>query len=287
MILIPSEDHEATASARSGLNAVAVAVAVVVGTTNGTVESTHSVLVGEHLTFGRDRTVDIRFANDSRLSRLAGTIRRLPEGVAITNLSATHDLHITSASGTVRLAATVAGQPVASLLITGGSAEIIWPGSLSSSVTVHIGHSGLSAARAATGTGRSTVHPLKLNPLTKEFAVALLLCEPRLRALPGATATPNIPDLTRQVLVRVNSFRLLAEFDTDKATRARLTARTHDHLKKLRDKLVRAKLSPEDQTLPPEAIATLLVDHNVLQAHHLGLLADPDWLTRQEQEWEQ
>ncbi len=280
-LMTSNETHMATPS--SDANGPS---ALVVGTASG-VATTHSLAVGRQLTFGRDRTVDVRFPADGRLSRLAGTIRGLSEGVAIANLSATHDIYIKSDTGPIRLAATVAGKPIASILLAGGSARITWPGSMSF-ITVDIADRQLSPSvvSVAIATGRSTVHPLTLNPRTKEFAVALLLCQPRLDAVPGATATPSIPELTRQILVSMSSFQLLADFDNDKATRGRLTARTYEHLKNLRDKLVRAKLSNEGGGLSPEAIVDLLICHNVLSAKHLDLLNDSEWLTWQEQEWE-
>lgn len=244
---------------------------------------------GQQLTFGRDVSADVRLPNESRLSRLAGAVRALGDGVAITNLSASHDLYVRSdtGTGTVRLAPTAAGQPVASLLLTGGTSTITWPGAQTAAgftVQVVSVPADMPTRPAA---GSMTAYPLTLKPVTKEFAVALLLCRRRLEGVPGAMSTPGVPELTRQLLETMSSFRLMSQFDADPKIRSRLTARTHEHLKSLRDKLVRAGLAPEGATLSAEAIADLLVDENVLRPTHLDLLRDNAWLTAQEQEWEQ
>lgn len=247
----------------------------------------HELCVGQQLTFGRGRHADIRFPEQTRLSRLAGSVHGLPEGVAVTNLSANHDLHVRTSSETVRLAPTRSEQPVTSVLVSSGLAIITWPGSDGSSVWIAIQSSLSANARSVrTATGAGTVHPLTLNEATKEFAVALFLCRPRLRAVPGETATPSVPELTRQILRGTNSFHLLQRLDADREARTRLTNRTHEHLKTLRDKLIQAGLAPADAALSPESIADLLVDHNVLRSQHLDLLDDEEWLTRQEQNWE-
>jgi hypothetical protein len=261
--------------------------ATVSGLGGGTEPADHRLSVGRQLTFGRGRTVDIRFPEESRLSRLAGSIRALPDGVAVTNLSSTHDLYVRISSETMRLAATAPGDPVTSVLLGGGSATITWPGSNASSIRVSLCPSQpveIASARAATG--RSTFHPLSLNPLTKEFAVALFLCLPRLRAVPGETATLGVPELTRQILAGTHSFHLLQTFDAERQARTRLTNRTHEHLKSLRDKIIQAQLAPPGAALSPESVADLLVDHNVLRPRHLELLDDDAWLTQQEQNWE-
>lgn len=247
----------------------------------------HDLVLGQQLTFGRDRTVDVRFPGETRLSRLAGTIRGVPDGVAITNLSVTHDIHVRAATETLRLAASAAGQPMTSVLLSGGTATVTWPGSHTSSIRIalHVRPT-TTAAAARTVTGRTTFHPLSLNEATKEFAVALFLCLPRLRGVPGETATPSVPELTRQILLGTNSFRLVQAFDGSRDTRTKLTNRAHEHLKSLRDKLIHAQLAPAGTALSPEAIADLLVDHNVLSARHMELLADDEWLTQQEQNWE-
>jgi hypothetical protein len=242
--------------------------------------------VGQRITFGRDRMVDIRFPEQIRLSRVAGSVRVVPDGVAITNLSSSHDLYVRTPFETVRLAATAAEQPVTSVLITGGSASVTWPGSSDSSIRIGVLGSVLPEAPVHATTQTSTAYPLSLNPGTKEFAVALFLCLPRLRAVPGETATPSVPELTRQILHGTNSFHLLKSFDVDREARTKLTSRVHEHLKSLRDKLVQAQVAPVEAALSPEAIADLLVDHNILRTVHLDLLEDDEWLSRQEMNWE-
>lgn len=241
----------------------------------------------EHITFGRDSTVDVCFPSEKRLSRLAGSLRSVPGGMAITNLSTTHDLYVVSDTQTICLAASGAGAPVASLLLSGGRARITWPGSRVDGLGLTSeGPSTDPRAGISIATGTETARPLKLNPDTKEFAVALVLCLPRLIGGPGATTTANVPELTREILDRTNSFRMINLWDTDAAIRHRLVSRTHDHLKTLRRKLRGAGLARTGTRLPAEAIANLLVTHNVVLPHHVQLLADDQWLNRQEVEWE-
>ena len=262
--------------------------ALVTGVVGGRLQPPRRLLQGHQLTFGRERIVDVCFPDEPRLSRLAGTLRGLSEGVAVTNLSRTHDLFVSSGPETMRLAATAAGVPVASLLLGVGAARIGWQGADGSEVRLDVrGDLDDETPMPAQGTARSTLNPLKLNELTKEFVVALFLCRPRLRAVPGANVTPNAPELTRQILVAMSSFALVAEFDNDKAARARLVSRTYEHLKSLRDKLVRAGLAMQAEGLSPESIAGLLVDNAVVRSRHLDLLRDEQWLSRQEREWEQ
>ncbi len=263
-------------------------MATVVGTMAGRELGRRMLGRGEEIIFGRDRAADIRFADEERLSRRAGSIKLIDEGVAITNLSSTHDMFVISESGTLRLPAVTLDQPAAGALLTAGTVRVTWPGSQAGRLTVDLEQRSSPAAGPAVTSvnGRTTIVPLRLNPLTKEFAVALLLTRPRLLDEPAATATPNVPDLTRQILNTMSSYRLLAEFDGQKSARARLTARTHEHLKNLRDKLTRAGLVVDGEALSPDGIAKLLVDHGVLRKPDLRLLEDTEWLTWQEREWE-
>jgi hypothetical protein len=210
--------------------------------------------------------------------------------VTIANLSATHDLYVRSDGETTRLAAAsaTAAEPAAGFLVRAGTARVSWPGADASGVEIRVRSSHRPVrSNPAPVSDSSTHHPLTLNPSTKEFAVALLLCRPRLRAVPGETATPNVPELTRQVLEPTHSYYLLSTFETDAKLRSRLTGRVHEHLKSLRDKLVHAELARDGASLSAEAIADLLVGHNVLRPKHLALLDDEEWLTQQERNWEQ
>ena len=247
----------------------------------------HTLRLGQQLTFGRDRSVDIRFPAQGRLSRLAGLIRGVPDGVTITNLSASHGLHVQTERETMVLVATAEGRPVTSVLVSGGSATVTWPGAGEAAIGLAMrAVPGVGTSAVRTVTGEPTRYPLTLNELTKEFAVALFLCLPRLRAVPGRTTTPTVTDLTRQILSGTNSFHLLGRFDADRSERTKLTGRTHEHLKSLRDKIVQAGLAPPEGTLSPESVADLLVLHNVVGVRHVALLDDDDWLSRQEQNWE-
>jgi hypothetical protein len=144
----------------------------------------------------------------------------------------------------------------------------------------------------------STYVALTLNPETKEFATALVLCREKLLHGPTA-AVPSVPELTRAVLRATGSLHLLARFDHEPAVsggattashrphrseRARLVGRLHEHLKQLRDKVHKAGLSPTRE-LKPHELADVLIENDVITPAHLRLLVDPEWLTRQEQLW--
>lgn len=135
------------------------------------------------------------------------------------------------------------------------------------------------------GRSTSTQIPLTLNPETKEFITALLLCRPRLLGGGPAAGPPPVPELTRQILIATNSWHLLRQFDNNEAVRARMTGRVHEHLKQLRAKLTSRGLAPPGARLSAAVIADLLIDHDVVVHRHLALLDDPAWLERQEQRW--
>lgn len=245
--------------------------------------------VGEQLTFGRDQTSDIRFSQEPRLSRLAGTVRGLPEGVAVTNLSATHALLVDIALETSRLASTTSGQPVSALLLTGGKdCSITWPGSSSSCLKISVSGVLVPTVRSLLlpEPDSSTYKPLRLSTGTKEFFVALLLCEPRLNPALGAVSVSGVPALTRQLLIRASSYRMLSLYDNDEDWRKKLNSRTQEHIKTLRMKLGHAGLADGKPELSLGAIVDLLIGNNVIQRQHLRLFDDPSWLGRQEIEWE-
>lgn len=260
--------------------------AIVVGYSGPVAQQRRALSVGDEVTFGRGNTVTFCFPSEPRLSRLAGVIRGLDDGVVVTNLSTTHDLNVRLKNDNVRLAASVAGHPVAALLLTAGDLRITWPGAMAGYVEISINATSEPETKYnATVIGRTTERPMSLNRNTKEFAVALLLCRPRLRADLGARVAPTVPDLTRQILEVTSSVYLLRQLDRDRETRRKMLARTHEHLKNLRDKVVQAGLVNVGVRLSVDRVADLLVTHNILTQQDLALLEDPKWINDQQRRW--
>ena len=239
------------------------------------------------------------FEGDSRLSRRAGQIHHLGPVVAVTNLSASHSLFV-HAEGATRerlLPADRDAEPV-SRFLTSGTHEVTSPRWEDSGCRILItidppaAPEGPPADRTDVPADRSqTVVALNLNPATKEFATALVLCRPKL--LNGPTAqVPPVPDLTRAVLVATGSQHLLDRFDADapgrpragRTDRDKLVGRVHDHLKQLRAKVFSAELTTSRE-LRPHELADVLIENDVVTTAHLDLLTDPEWLTVQESLW--
>jgi hypothetical protein len=251
----------------------------------------------ERVTFGRAPDCDLVFVGDSRLSRRAGHIQHLGPVVAVTNLSGSHSLFVHTEGATrERLLPADPDADPASRFLTSGAHEVTSPRWEDSGCRIVIS---IDPALAA-GTDRTYDAPadrvptqvaLSLNPATKEFATALVLCRPKL--LHGPTAqVPSVPELTRAVLGATGSQHLLVRFDaprprgdqTSRTDRDKLVGRVHDHLKQLRAKVFGAGLTASRE-LPPHALADVLIENDVVTAADLDLLTDPEWLTTQEKLW--
>lgn len=257
----------------------------------------------QRMTFGRAPDCDLVFEGDSRLSRRAGLLHHLGPVVAVTNLSASHSLFV-HAEGATRerlLPVDRDGEP-ASRFLTAGTHEVTSPRWEDSGCRIVITVDPPAAPGRVvhervddTPADRlQTLVALNLNPATKEFATALVLCRPKL--LNGPTApVPPVPELTRAVLVATGSQHLLDRFDADAASspgrpksgrtdRDKLVGRVHDHLKQLRGKVLAAELTTSRE-LRPHELADVLIENDVITPAHLDLLTDPEWLTTQESLW--
>jgi hypothetical protein len=137
----------------------------------------------------------------------------------------------------------------------------------------------------ATVDGDGTLLPLYLDPMTKLFLVALLWCRPRLLD-PGATSPlPRTPEIARAALEVTGAYHELERFDTDTEFRDRLSARVAEHVKVLRRKIAERGLIGPDVRLSDEVAVGVLIEHGVVAAGDLRLLADPAWCSRQEDLW--
>lgn len=242
---------------------------------------------GLHVTFGRDPTAVLCFPGDNRLSRYAGEIRWGTDGLTITNVSSRHSLFVESITGSAELEPCENHHELAAFVLGGGTATVSgpWPGS-QGMLSVEILPGARLGGRPIPAAGTTTEVPLRLRENSKLFVTALLLCRPRLAgAQNGPPVVPTVPELTRQILVATDSFHLLPEFDDGGPGRKRLTARVHDQLAELRDKLVRHGLAAPGSRLPSPALVELLVRHRIVTKRHLLLLGDPAWRTAQYERW--
>jgi hypothetical protein len=254
----------------------------------------------QRMTFGRAPDCDLVFEGDSRLSRRAGQIHHLGPVVAVTNLSGSHSLFVHAEGATrERLLPTDREAEPASRFLTSGTHEVTSPRWEDSGcrivITIDAPARVVHERDDDTSEDRlQTLVALNLNPATKEFATALVLCRPKL--LHGPTAqVPPVPELTRAVLAATGSQHLLDRFDADapaspgrpkagRTERDKLVGRVHDHLKQLRAKVFAAELTTSRE-LRPHELADVLIENDVITPAHLDLLADPEWLTTQESLW--
>jgi hypothetical protein len=130
-----------------------------------------------------------------------------------------------------------------------------------------------------------TLLPLRLDPDTKLFLVALMWCRPWLTDPTRTTPLPRTPEIARAALEVTGAHYELERFDTDPAFRDRLAARVGEHLKVLRHKIAERGLVRPGVRLSDEVVAEVLVEHAVITAGDLARLEDPSWCTRQEDLW--
>jgi hypothetical protein len=239
----------------------------------------------DRLTFGRDPGGDLVFLDDFELSRRAGELRHDGTGVAVSNLSRVHSLFVNSLAGSIRLAPARENTAPGAYVMTDGIFEITvrnWALS-GCRILVEVDSVSIKEQIVQGEPTSPTVFPLRLNPETKEFVTALILCKPKLLAGP-ATPVPTVPELTRQILEVTNSWHLLQSFDTDPTARAQLTGRIHEHLKQLRKKLSNRGLAPQGALAPP-ALADVLINNDIIVPAQLALLDDSKWQTAQANIW--
>jgi hypothetical protein len=238
------------------------------------------------LLFGRDPGADLVFADDLELSRQAGEIRHDGSGVVVTNLSRLHSLFVNSLAGSIRLAPAREGAAPGAYVMVDGVFEITvrnWQRS-GCRIVVEVDSVASAEQPVASPQTRETHFPLRLNPDTKEFVTALVLCKPKLQAGSATPVMPTVPELTQQILEATNSWHLLRQFNEDSAVRAQLTGRIHEHLRQLRKKLSARGLVGKGALAPP-VLADVLINNDVIVPAYLALLDDPTWQTAQADRW--
>ena len=253
---------------------------------------------GSHLVFGRGPEVDLAITAGRGLSRRAGVIRTTPEGAWIANISRTHALYVAGDGYRIRLPrAEGDGDPAGGWLIHEGTAMVgsraMMDDGLQLAITVPGRHRRPSGPMAAVTSAvspepadaDSTLLPLYLDPMTKLFLVALMWCRPWLLDPSAASPLPRTPEIARTALEVTGAHHELERFDANPEFRDRLSARVAEHLKVLRRKIADRGLAGPGVRLSDEVAVRVLIEHGVVSAGDLRLLADPAWCSRQEDLW--
>jgi hypothetical protein len=254
---------------------------------------------GSRLVFGRGPDADLAVSVGRGLSRRAGVIRTTPEGAWIANISRTHALYVAGDGYRIRLPrAEGDGDPAGGWLIHEGTAMVgsraMMDDGLQLAITVPGRHRRPTAALAVavaaaspvdTADADSTLLPLYLDPMTKLFLVALMWCRPWLLDPSDASPLPRTPEIARSALEVTGAHHELERFEADPEFRDRLSARVAEHLKVLRRKITDRGLAGPDVRLSDEVAVRVLIEHGVISAGDLRLLADPAWCSRQEDLW--
>jgi hypothetical protein len=245
------------------------------------------------LVFGRGPDVDLTIAAGRGLSRRAGVISTLGDGLWIANISRTHALYTEGDGYRVRLPRMEEqGEPSAGWFLRAGSTLVGSRAMLDEGQALCAMIAGQSAGwgDGPDGTriwqdGDATLLPLYLDPMTKIFLVALMWCRPWLLDPAGATPLPRTPEIAKAALEATGAYHELERFDTDPAFRDRLSARVAEHIKVLRRKISDRGLVRADLRLSDEVVVRVLIEHGIITSADLGRLNDPAWCSRQEDLW--
>ena len=249
---------------------------------------------GTQLVFGRGPEVDLAITAGRGLSRRAGVIKTTPEGAWVANISRTHALYVAGDGYRIRLPRVEGdGDPTGGWLIHAGTAMVgsraMMDDGLQIAITVPGRHRRPGAAEAAVspepGDGDSTLLPFYLDPMTKLFMVALMWCKPWLLDPSATSPLPRTPEIARAAFEVTGAHHELERFDNDSGFRDRLSARVTEHIKVLRRKITERGLAGPDVRVSDEVAVRVLIEHGVVAAGDLRLLADPAWCSRQEDLW--
>jgi hypothetical protein len=246
---------------------------------------------GSRLVFGRGPDADLTIAVGRGLSRRAGVISAVADGVWIANISRTHALYTEGEGYRIRLPRMEdGGEPSGGWFLRSGttlvgSRAMLDEGQALSVMVAGAGHGwDLDAARGRPDAD-ATVLPLYLDPMTKLYLVALMWCRPWLLDPAATEALPRTPEIARAALEVTGAYHELERFETDPAFRDRLSARVAEHIKVLRRKITERGLVRADVRLSDDVVVRVLIEHGIITAADLGRLNDPAWCSRQEDLW--
>jgi hypothetical protein len=246
---------------------------------------------GGRLVFGRGPDADLTIPADRGLSRRAGLIAALGGGAWVANLSRTHALYVVSEGYRIRLPPREdGGDPRGGWLIRAGAVVVGSRVMLDEGRPLRVAVTPLGApvdaADPAVGSaGDATLLPLRLDPNTKLFLVALLWCRPWLIDPARTTPLPRTPEIARAALEVTEARYELDRFDADPAYRDRLSARVAEHVKVLRHKIAERGLVRGGGRLSDEVVVEVLLEHGIITPADLARLGDPAWRSGQEDLW--
>jgi hypothetical protein len=261
---------------------------------------TRSLHVGERLVFGRangvDRAdgVDLPVGEDPWLSRRAGEISVLFDGVRVSNLSRKHALHVQLSADLLRLPAVTdesESADAACFLVTGvalvGSGAMLKQDRMIRVVLPDQWQADelQDDHPAPVRYGTTTQRPIRLRADTKDFMVAFLLCRPWLEDPTRMAPLPTASQIVEAALTITGAYHLLAILPNDPNLRERLSGQVNDHLKTLRGKLKRHRLVDKETSLTGTVIVSTLLHYDVIGPRHLALLNNSEWLSQQEDKW--
>ena len=231
---------------------------------------------GQRLLFGRGPGVDLTLDPDPWVSRVAGEITAFDDGIRVTNMSRHHPLWLDANGDRAKLPVLASGTGNIGCFLTKGQA-VIGPGEVPD-------HE--QSVKVLLPDGEPAPEPSHiLDPFTKEFMVAFLLCRPWLLDPLRIRPLPSAPQIAEEALALTSSYRLLKRIEAEPGRRGKLAAQVHDHLRTLRAKIRRHELFPPGLELAMPAIAAVLIYNDLIGTRHLTLTRDAAWLTAQEDKW--
>ena len=242
---------------------------------------------GGRLVFGRGPDVDLVVIAGRGLSRRAGMIAGLAGGVLVTNISRSHALYAVGDGYRIRLPRLEErDEPAGGWFVRSGSVAVGSQAMLDEGVPLRVSVVGAAdTLPELESAGDATVLPLRLDPDTKLFLVALLWCRPWLVDPTRRTPLPRTPEIAREALVVTDAHYELERFDTDPEFRDRLSSRVTEHIKVIRRKIAERGLSGGNMRLSDEVVVRILIEHGIITRGDLGRLNDPAWCSRQEDLW--
>lgn len=255
---------------------------------------------GGRIVFGRGPDADIVVSAGRGLSRRAGVISAVADGVWIANISHTHALYAEGDGYRVRLPRlepgselAAAGQPSKGWFLSAGTALVGSRAMLDEGQPLRLvvaswpvpGAGAELSGQAGSAGGDVTLLPFYLDPNTKLFLVALLWCRPWLIDPARGTPLPRTPEIARAALVVTDAHHELDCFDTDPAFRDRLSARVGEHLKVLRRKITERGMVRPGVRLSDEVAVGALIENGIVTDSDLARIDDPAWCSRQEDLW--